>query len=57
MSGGQEERGRDCEPVWPSGKALRLVSRGTSVRIHFGSPFSSKVVVSGTLSCDFVPHN
>ena len=29
-----------CEPVWPSGKAL--VSRGTSVRFRFGSPFSSK---------------
>ena len=28
-----------CEPVWPSGKA--------SVRIRFGSPFSSKVVVCG----------
>ena len=36
-----------CELVWPSGKALRLVSRGTSVRISFGPPFSSKVVVSG----------
>ena len=37
-----------CEPVWPSGKALaRLVSRGTSVRIRFGSPFSSKAVVCG----------
>ena len=36
-----------CEPVWPSGKAFRLVNRGTSVRIHFGSPFSSKVVVCG----------
>ena len=37
------------EPVWPSGKALlRLVSRGTSVRICFGSPFSaSEVVVCG----------
>ena len=33
-----------CEQVWPSGK-VRLVSRGTSVRIRFGSPFSSKVVV------------
>ena len=27
-----------CEPVWPSG--IRLVSRGTSVRICLGSPFS-----------------
>ena len=26
---------------------VRLVSRGTSVRIRFGSPFSSKVVVCG----------
>ena len=26
---------------------FRLVSRGTSVRIHFGSPFSSKVVICG----------
>ena len=35
-----------CEPVWPSSKALlRLVSRGTSVQIRFGSSFSSKVVV------------
>ena len=32
------------EPVWPSGKA---VSRVTSVRIRFGSAFSSKVVVCG----------
>ena len=30
----------ECEPVW-------MVSRGTSVRIRFGSPFSSKVVVCG----------
>ena len=37
----------ECEPVWPSGKGVRLVSRGTSVRIRFGSPFSSKVVVCG----------
>ena len=37
-----------CEPVWPSGKALlRLVSRRTSVRIRFGSHFSSKVEVCG----------
>ena len=37
-----------CEAVWPSGEVLvRLVSSGTSVRIHFGSPFSSKVVVCG----------
>ena len=36
------------EPVWPSGKALvGLVSRRTSVRIRFGSPFSSKVVLCG----------
>ena len=35
------------EPVWPSGKAVRLVSGRTSVRIRFGSPFSSKVVVCG----------
>ena len=42
------------ELVWPSGKALvSLVSRETSVRICFGSPFSSTVVVT----CDFVPHN
>ena len=32
------------KPVWPS---VRLVSRGTSVRIRFGSPFSSKAVVCG----------
>ena len=36
-----------CEPAWPSGKALRLVSRRTSVRFGFGSPLSSKVVVCG----------
>ena len=24
-----------CEPTWPGGKALRLVSRGTSVRFRF----------------------
>ena len=35
------------QPVWPSGKGVRLVSRGTSVRIRFGSAFSSKVVVCG----------
>ena len=48
------------EPVWPgAGKALvRLVSRRTSVRIRFGSPFSSKTVVCAhCLVCDFVPHN
>ena len=45
-----------CDQVWPSGKALvRMVSRGTSVRIRVGSPFSSKVVYGQ--SCDFVPHN
>ena len=27
--------------------AVRLVSKGTSVRIRFGSPFSSKIVVCG----------
>ena len=32
-----------CESVWPSGKA----SRGTSVRIRFGSPFYSKIVACG----------
>ena len=37
-----------CDPVWPGGKALGFCwSRGTSVRIRFGSPFSSKVVVWG----------
>ena len=30
------------EPVWPSGKGVRLVSGRTSVRYRFGSPFSSK---------------
>ena len=46
-----------CEPVWPSGKALiRLVSRGTSVRISFGSPSSSKVLVYGHCLVT-VPHN
>ena len=39
--------GNRLETFWPSGKALRLVSRGTSVRIRFGSPLSSKVVVCG----------
>ena len=39
---------RDCDPLWPSGKALGWSAlKGTSVRIHFGSPFSSKVVVCG----------
>ena len=33
------------------------VSGGTSFRIRFGSPFSSKVVVCGHMSCDFVLHN
>jgi len=37
-----------CEPDWPGGKAFpRLVSRRTSVRFHFGSPFSSKFVICG----------
>ena len=31
-----------CEPVWPSGKGVRLVSGRTLVRYRFGSPFSSK---------------
>ena len=35
---------------------LGLVSRGTSLWICFGSPFTSKVVVCEQ-SCDFVPHN
>ena len=30
----QNERSVTCEPVWPSGKGVRLVSRGTSVRIR-----------------------
>ena len=51
---------RGSEPVWPSGKALGLVSGGTSVRIRFGSPFSSKVVVCGhclvTLSSTVMKH-
>ena len=34
--------GGNCEPLWPSGKA-----EGTSVRIRFGFPFSSKVLVCG----------
>ena len=35
-----------------------MVSRGTSVRIRFGSPFSCKVVVCGhCLNCDLVPDN
>ena len=42
------------------GLAVRLVSRGTSVRICFGSPFSSKVVVCGlclvTLSLTIMKH-
>ena len=48
------------EPVWPSGKALGLVSRRTSVRICLGSPFSSKAVVCGnclvTLSLKIMKH-
>ena len=31
----------------PVSRFGKLVSRGTSVRIRFGSPFSSKVVVCG----------
>ena len=45
------------ELVWPS---VRLVSRGTSVRIRFGSSFFSKVVVCGhclvTLSHTIIKH-
>ena len=37
------------------GLAVRLVSRGNSVRIRFGSPFSSNIVIYGQ-SCDFVTH-
>ena len=48
------------EPVWPSGKAVRLVNGRTSVRYLFGSPFSSKVVVCGhglvTLSLTIMKH-
>ena len=40
------ERELANEPVWPSGKGVRLVSR-ISVRFLFGSLFSSKVVVYG----------
>ena len=39
-----EEKG---EPKRIRTEVPRLVSRGTSVRIRFGSPFSSKVVVCG----------
>ena len=42
------------------GLAVRLVSRGTSVQIRFGSPFSSKFVVCGhclvTLSLTIMKH-
>ena len=31
-----------CEPVWPSGKGVRLVSRRASARFRFVSPLSSK---------------
>ena len=41
----------ECESVWPSGKGIRLVSRGTSVRIRF------KSCGLWTSSCDFVSHN
>ena len=49
------------EPLWPSGKALGWYwSGGTLVRIRFGSPFSSKVVVCGhclvTLSSTIMKH-
>ena len=33
--------------TYVSAQRVRLVSRGTSVRIRFGSPFSSKFVVCG----------
>ena len=36
-------------------KGVRLVNRGTWVRIRLGSPFSSRTL--WTLFCDFVPHN
>ena len=42
------------------GLAVRLVSRRTSVRFCFGSPFSSKIVVCGhclvTLSLTIMKH-
>ena len=47
------------EPVWPSCKALRLVSGRTSVRYRFGSPFSSKKLWFVDIlseNCHFVHH-
>ena len=46
---------KDRNPAWThpllaglaKRQGIRLVSRGTSVRIRFGCPFSSKVVVCG----------
>ena len=41
------------------GPAVRLVSRKTSVRFHFGSPlaFSPKVLWFVDTVCDFAPHS
>ena len=40
-----EQDSKPGEPVWPRSRRYRLLSEGTSVRILFGSPISSKVVV------------
>ena len=38
----QQHVTHSSEPLWPSGKGVRLVSGRTSVRYRFGSPFSSE---------------
>ena len=43
---GVQVHGRTLE-VWPSGKALGWQATGPRVRIRFGCPFSSEVVVCG----------
>ena len=46
-----------CKLVWPSGKAVRLVSIRASVRFCFGLLSLQNGCGLWTQSCDFVPHN
>ena len=43
-----------CESAWPGGKAGKRKDAGSTPCL--GSPFSSKIVIYGHLSCDFALH-
>ena len=50
--------GEQCEPVWPSGKALGWKAEGPRFESAPALLSLQKVVVCGhCLVCDFVPHN